>query len=333
MRRGERIRMILSAALAVGLFAFFLSRANLADVADRIAHLKVAFLLLATAASVGSIFLRAWRWQWILEPVERVAFRPAFAATAIGFAASTLLPLRAGEIVRPAALSRATRVPFSASLASVLFERLLDLATVLFYFVLFVLWPGAKPHLSGKAASNFHLLSLSAVAAAAALLLFACVGLWAVYRRSSAEALLARLARRVPERFRERCLSAGSSFVDGLAVIGHPRAFAWTSIGSLILWFVIYAQIFFLFRAFALSLPFTATIPVLLVTLVGIAVPTPGAVGGFHKACQIALTYFYGVNIDTATGLALIYHLVAFAPVTAIGLFLATRLAEAPPED
>ncbi len=344
MQRGGAARIFLSVALAIALFAFFLYQANLSEVYERIAHIGLAFFLLSVAASVGSIFLRAWRWQIILRPAARVEFSPAFQATAIGFAASTVLPLRAGEIVRPAVLSRRTHVPFSASLASVLFERLVDLATVLGYFVFYVSWPGVKPHLTGTAARHFHLLSASAAAAAAALVAVSAAGVWAAGPRRSAGKLLRRLSSLLPERLRERAEAAGHSFLDGLAVMGDARALVATALASILVWWVIYAQIYCLFRAFGLPLPFSATFVVLLVTLVGMAIPTPGAVGGFHKACQIALTFFYGVEVNTATGLALVYHLVAFLPVTLIGFFLfaagpgrrgksLARLAEAPPEE
>lgn len=344
MQRAGRVKIFLSLLLAVALLVFFLLRANLAEVYGRIIHLRLAFFLLSVAASIASIFLRAWRWQIILKPVERVAFGPAFEATAIGFAASTILPLRAGEVVRPAILSRRTSMPFSASLASVVFERLVDLATVLAYFVFYVTWPGVKPHLSGVAARHFRVLSVSAAAAAAGILFFGLGGFWAAANRPAARKLLGRLISLLPSRFRERAGKLSLSFLNGFAVMGDARAFAATGLASLVVWFVIYGQIYFLFRAFELPLPFSATFVVLLVTLVGMAIPTPGAVGGFHKACQIALTFFYGVEVNTATGLAIVYHVVSFFPVTLIGLALFAagprrrgrtlrRLAQAPPEE
>jgi glycosyltransferase 2 family protein len=344
MRKAGAAKVFLSVLLAAALLVFFLLKANLAEVALRIAHVRFWFLLLSIAASVSSILLRAWRWQLILGPAESVAFGPAFEATAIGFAASTVLPFRAGEIVRPAMLSRRTRIPFSASLASVLFERVIDLATVLAYFVFYVAWPGIKPRLSGVAEGHFRLLSISAAVAGACLAAFAAAGIWAAARRPAAERLIDRVASRIPEKFRDRAGKAALSFLNGLAIMGDRRAFLAVAAASGIVWFVIYSQIYFLFRAFDLALPFSATFVVLLVTLVGMAIPTPGAVGGFHKACQIALTFFYGIDVDTATGLAILYHAVSFFPVTLIGFFLfavgpgrrgksLARLAEEPPEE
>ncbi len=90
------------------------------------------------ALAMATYFLRAWRWMWILRPAGRVRFGPAFYATAVGFAGN-FLPARAGEIIRPALLSRDTGLPFSTLLASILFERLLDAASVFFFLGLAML--------------------------------------------------------------------------------------------------------------------------------------------------------------------------------------------------
>jgi uncharacterized membrane protein YbhN (UPF0104 family) len=57
--------------------------------------------------------------------------------------------------------------------------------------------------------------------------------------------------------------------------------------------------------------------------IVGVSVPTPGAVGGFEAAVQIGLTSFYGVPNDRAVGAALVLHIVSLLPVVVLGfLFL-----------
>ena len=56
--------------------------------------------------------------------------------------------------------------------------------------------------------------------------------------------------------------------------------------------------------------------------VVGVAVPTPGAVGGFHEAFRLGATTFYGAPNDRAVGAAIVLHAVSFVPVTALGLVL-----------
>ena len=54
--------------------------------------------------------------------------------------------------------------------------------------------------------------------------------------------------------------------------------------------------------------------------VVGVAVPTPGAVGGFHEFYQIGATSFFGAPNDRAVGAAIVLHAISFVPVTVLGI-------------
>ena len=82
--------------------------------------------------------MRAWRWQSLLAPIGPTRFVNAFTTTVIGFAASALLPARAGEVLRPYLLARRERLNPASTFATIMLERLLDLATVLLLFAAFV---------------------------------------------------------------------------------------------------------------------------------------------------------------------------------------------------
>jgi uncharacterized membrane protein YbhN (UPF0104 family) len=77
-------------------------------------------------------------------------------------------------------------------------------------------------------------------------------------------------------------------------------------------------------RAFHLEIPFTGAFLIMALLVIGVAVPTPGAVGGFHYFYRLAATAFYGAPADRAVGAAIVLHAVSFVPVTLAGLaFLA----------
>lgn len=313
--------MFLSIGLAVALLAYFLSKANLADVADKLAHVRLGYFLLAVGSSLATIPLRARRWQILLRPVGKVRFRESFSATCIGFAASTILPARAGEVIRPVVLSRRTGVSFSGALASVAFERLMDLATVLAFVVAFVIrsrtaWAGAD------AVKHPELIVRLARISAALLLAFTAVSAWSVLRRAQMVRFVDFFSSRLPAGARSRIRAALESFIDGLSIVRDGRSFAASIVLSIALWSAIYLQIFFLLSAFNTGLSFWAAVIVCLLTLVGMLIPTPGAIGGFQAMCSYALTFFYGVAIDTATAFALLYWAIAFIPVTVIGFSL-----------
>ena len=97
----SHFRTIAVLALAVVLMALFLHNVDLRGVVGQIVRARPEWLLLSLVTMPVNLPLRAWRWQYLLEPLGSARFVNAFRATAVGFAASSLLPARAGEVIRP----------------------------------------------------------------------------------------------------------------------------------------------------------------------------------------------------------------------------------------
>jgi uncharacterized protein (TIRG00374 family) len=314
--RSRRFQAGASIVLAIGLLAFFLSRVPLAEIGRRLAHVSPGWLAASVVLSVFVFVLRAVRWIWILEPVGRVPFVPAFRATAIGFAANTILPARAGEVLRPAILARERGLPFAALLASIVFERVLDALAQLFFLGI-ALASGADSGTTGIMASSRTRWVVAAIAGGAI-----AVALFAVVWRQTTERVLESLFRVLPERFRSIARRISNTFLDGFASLRTPRLLLLVSAGSVGMWFVINVQIYCVMRAFGLDLPLTAAYVVTTAAVLGLAVPTPGGVGGYHAAVQFALTDVFAVPVATATGVALLAHAVSFVPISLIGFAL-----------
>src|SRR5436305_15095567 len=84
-----------------------------------------------------ALIFRTIRWRKLLDVEQSPDFYPTFFANTVGYMLSTVLPIRAGDVARPALLSRRTTVRFSAALGTVLTERILDLYSLLFLFIYF----------------------------------------------------------------------------------------------------------------------------------------------------------------------------------------------------
>jgi len=312
--KSRAFKVLLSLLLAAGLCYLVLRQVNLADVGRRIAAASPAWLLLSTALSLAAYVIRAWRWIWILKPVGQAGLGQAFYATAVGFAGN-FLPARAGEIIRPAVLSRDTRLPFSALLASILFERLLDAASVFFFLGLAFLdppWRGVPAGGPPVAVGAVPLAVLSAIVALSYL---------AVFRRRTLEKLADRLFLLCPSRWRVPARAASSAFLDGLALVRDLTARQWAAVvgTSLLMWFVVNLQIACVVKAFGIPLPVSASYVLTFAAVLGLAVPTPAGIGGYHAAVAGALGQF-GVPEDTALGAATIAHAVSFGPIALIAL-------------
>ncbi|HEX5134198.1 MAG TPA: lysylphosphatidylglycerol synthase transmembrane domain-containing protein, partial [Thermoanaerobaculia bacterium] len=126
----------------------------------------------------------------------------------------------------------------------------------------------------------------------------------------------------LPERFQPRARDFAETFVDGFASLKNPKLLLLVTFGSLAMWLIINLQIYAVLRAFHLDLPFSASFVVTAAAVLGLMFPTPGGLGSYHLAVQIALTDVYGVAKDTASGVALLAHAISFVPITLLGLAL-----------
>ena len=319
------VRTLVVLALAGGLLALFLRNVDVARVGAEIASARLPWLGLSLATTIVTLAIRSLRWQYLLEPLGHVSFGEAFRATAVGFAASSVLPARAGEVIRPYFLARqAGREGLSATgaFATIILERLLDVVTVLALLASFVLVFARG--LQAKAAALTGVAwagAMAGLAAGAALVvLFALSGDPARLGRA-----MARLERVAPPALVAWLARVTESFAEGLAVIRRPSrllvALAW----SFPLWLSIAAGIWSMAKAFEMAVPFTGSFLLIALLVVGVAVPTPGAIGGFHEAFRIGATTFYGAREESAVGAAIVLHLFSIGPTLLLGIWFAAR--------
>ncbi|MFN7979370.1 MAG: lysylphosphatidylglycerol synthase transmembrane domain-containing protein [Vicinamibacterales bacterium] len=315
-----------SAALVVlmlVLVGVFLRNANLAEVWHVVRTAHPGLLAAGVACLFGTYVLRAVRWRVMLAPLGAVSLGYAFRATVIGFAASFVLPARAGEFIKPWLVARREGLDPTATFATVVIERMLDLVAVLLLLGLFLV--AFDPGLAALDPTLFAAVRGGGLAAAAA----AVAGMGVLMACASRPDLLNRIVAActgwLPEKPRTLVRSLAAGFAGGLAVVKDPArlglAFAW----SVPLWLLIAAQIWVVSRALGVMMPAAGSLLIMALLVVGVAVPTPGAVGGFHEAYRIGATAFFGADNDHAVGAAIVLHAVGFVPTLIAGAWLMAR--------
>lgn len=318
-----RVRTVLVFLLTAGLLAFFLRDADMAAVWSETGRADPVLLTLAVVITALTYGLRALRWQYLLAPIGVTHFLTAFRTTVIGFAASFLLPARAGEVIRPYLLARREGLSPTAAFATIILERLLDLVTVLLLFAVFVVTIDAAaipadPAQLARVKLGGQLAGAAAVAAL--VVLFVLAG-----HPERLGRLALRIERVLPDALARAVARFVESFAQGLAVMRQPRRLLVALALSLPLWMSIAAGIWLTSLAFHITFPYTGSFLVTTILVVGVAVPTPGAVGGFHAAYQIAVQTFFGATDDRAVGAAIVLHAISFLPVTLLGIVFMMR--------
>jgi uncharacterized protein (TIRG00374 family) len=319
----SHVRTALIVAVTLALLAFFFRDADFAGVWAETRRANPWLLAGAVIVTGVTYVFRAWRWQSLLAPIGPTHFSTAFRTTVIGFAASFVLPARAGEVIRPYLLARREGLRPTSAFATIILERLLDLATVLLLFGLFVFTvPGGV--VTSSPAQFAHVKVWGGVAASGAVaslvLLFALAGHPERLGRAAS-----RVERVLPARAAQVVAHFVETFAQGLAVMRRPTQLAIALLQSVPIWLSIAGGIWLTSQAFSITFPYTGSFLVMTLLVVGVAVPTPGQIGGFHAAYQIAVQTFFGVPDDRAVGAAIVLHAVSFIPVTLLGLIFMAR--------
>jgi glycosyltransferase 2 family protein len=234
---------------------------------------------------------------------------------------STILPIRASDVARPALLARRTDTRFSGALGTVLMERVIDLYCILLLFIVF-----AFRHWNDFSENEwFFIVKAGAIASVVLLTVLTIFIVGLHFFRNGIRRAHEFIGRIVPKRFRESWMHFFDTFAQTLGIATNARAFAIVLLCTAAIWFCLTSQFTFTVLALRHPLPWDSAIFVTGITTVGLAIPTPGGVGGFHKACQLVLTNFYGFDIDSSVATAVLFHAVGTVPVLVTGLALFIR--------
>jgi uncharacterized protein (TIRG00374 family) len=310
--------------LAAAIVWWFGRKLDWTQVKSALANSDWRLILLAGIVILAGYFWRAARWQAFLAPITKAGLREIWIATTVGYGAVLLIG-RAGEVARPVVLPMLDRrVRPSASFVTIFVERIYDALTVMLLFAVSLMW--FTP--STASASEFARARQMGFAIVGALLL-AIVLL--VSFRARSQTVIGWLDRRVRlrskagNRIKQGALGLLVQLATALRVLANGRELAVTVGWSLMLWGSVAACNLIVFRAFGLSLGVSHALFVLGWSMIGSAIPTPGgAAGAFHAVTGAALVLL-GVARDQAAAVAIILHLVDFAPAALFGFFYFLR--------
>jgi glycosyltransferase 2 family protein len=319
----SHVRTLIVLALAAALLGLVLYNVDLGGVAREIVHARFDWLTLSLLTMFANLAIRAWRWQYLLEPLGTPSFGNAFRATAVGFAATSILPARAGEVIRPYFLARHERLSATAAFATVILERVLDMLTVLVLLAAYVFF--FRPELATTNAVAFEAVKWAGGTAAAGAIAVLIVFFVLAGDPARIGRTLSRLEQVLPSKLVGLLAGVAEKFATGLAIVRKPGRLLVALMLSVPLWLSIAAGIWTASVAFHLAIPFTGSFLVVALLVVGVAVPTPGAVGGFHAAYKFAATTFFHAPDDAAVGAAIVLHVLTIGPNVLLGLFFAAQ--------
>jgi uncharacterized protein (TIRG00374 family) len=286
---------LLVSAILIGLVAFF---ADWGDVMQALQGLEYIYLVPILILYVVHFVLRALRWNYLL-PGDPVRIRTLFDSIMIGNFASFILPLRAGEFIRPFMLSKESEYKFSIGFISVVVERFFDLIAVLFTFAVLVVVVEQMP-------DEVFLGAWALGGLAFAIFLFMVVG---SFLPGAVLKLVKFFTQFLPSGLGDALFKLSSDLLEGAAVLKDPRRSIMVVFYTGIVWGTCYLSFYLFFLLFHLPASWEFATTLAVITALAVAMPSaPGFVGVYQTACMLTFPLF---GVDASVGLA--YSLVSHA--------------------
>lgn len=285
----------LNNAMNIGISLFFLdlvfAQLNLAEVGEALAEARWWLLIPSVAALMVHLVIRIWRWQWLLKPMDEVAFGPAFRAGMIGIGGNMVLPARAGEFLRAYVIGRSVGISKTGAFATVVVERIFDGLTMLLILVILVTFGVRDPQLQriGMIGAAFYVLALVGV------MMFMARQIWF-------ETLVSRL---LPDALAVKILALMEAFASGLEALRNIKQLTMVTGLSLLTWAFIPLSFWPVLLAFDFHhpVPFFAVVLMLPMLAFGLTIPgAPGGLGLFEGAGYLTLAIsFQLINAPLVT--------------------------------
>ncbi len=268
------------------------------------------------------VWVRAWRWHYLLGPIKKIPTKTMFPITTIGYMGNNIYPARAGEVLRAVILKRKEGVPVSASLATIIVERIFD-GMVMLAFVFVNLPELAK--LTGSSGFVGNIQQAAVIGTGVFLGALVVFLLAAMYPHVTAKAGLWFIERLTPKRLHTKIISIMNKFLDGLASLRSPFNVLMVFFTSVIIWLLETGKYWFVMHAFDFSVSFFALM--LMNGIVNLATTIPSAPGyiGTFDAPGIAVLGAYGIDQATAAGYTLTLHVALWLPITLLGAYYLAR--------
>jgi glycosyltransferase 2 family protein len=312
MLPATRLRWLMGLGVAVGAACLYyaLRGVNLSEFAAALKRANLWVALPFLAILFGFYWIKTVRWAQLLAPFVATRAGTLFPAVMIGYAGNALLPMSLGDIARASIAARQLGAPTFAVLVSIAIERAFDLAGILLVLIAALV---AFEDLPRVVVTTGYWLA----AAIGAVVL--CASFYVFFTST-----VVRLARWctgwLPETVSTRLLGELEKGAAGAGIVRRPRLAAGALATSLLQWVFMWMCVWLSLYALHVEVPFGAALVVLVLTVVGITLPSsPGYFGNIQLAYVLALKPF-GIDPGSAIAASLFFHALAYPSVVIVGL-------------
>lgn len=318
----KRWRFWIGLIISLIFLYFALQKLDINQVLDALSKAQYLWLLPGILIYFIAVWIRAWRWVFLLRSVKHVPTSKTFPITCIGYMGNNIYPARAGEVLRAVILKRHENIPISTSLATIIIERIFD-GVVMLAFVF--LNPFELEKLTGGSGFWGNIKELAFIGAGIfllALIIFILAALFPKITLIISYWFLSLIPR---DTFREKAIKIIEKFLSGLISLRSPRDMFMVFFTSLLIWLLETIKYWFVMQAFSFRVSFFSLM--LLNGIANLVTTIPSAPGyiGTWEAVTKAVLMAYQVPGSEALGYAIVLHISLYLPITLLGAYYMTR--------
>lgn len=303
MKLKSVLQYSISFLIALLLLFYAFKNVDFKDFLDRVIEVSYLWVLLSIFLSLLSHWLRAFRWNILLEPIQgNLSTGRTFLAVMTGYLANLAFP-RLGEVTRCAALKKTDGISASTSFGTVIIERLIDFIILLSIIIIDLIVEFDKIFNFVSDALGFQFIidnqyiTLSLFGAIIILVLAGIYILKIFLGRSLENSFLLKT-----QEFINKLLEG----LFSLRKIKNIPGFICSTIGIWVLYYLMSYVIVFAVEETS-SLGFFAGLTILSAGGLAMAAPVQGGVGTYHTFVT-AILLLYGIDSQTGLFFATLLH-------------------------
>jgi uncharacterized protein (TIRG00374 family) len=328
--RKKHIHLLIGLIIVVISLYYAFKDVSIVEVGRALGSVNYIFIVPAFLGILMSYVFRAMRWRYLIAPIKEVRTRDLFSPLMIGFMGN-MLPARAGEFIRPYLLGKKENISFSSSFATIIIERMFDMAFVLL-LIFGTLFFKTEIFAYSETGANHKLIGYMEKFGWTSFIICMGILLFSVllqYRSEWAMNVVNVCIKPFPRKWGEKIVGMVHSFNDGLKIIKDKRGFIATILLSSLIWGLFVLTYYPLYIAFDIhtKMPILSSLVVLCLTVAIFITlfPTPGFLGSFQAGCVVALHEIFGISKAVALSFGIVSWLLIMGFTVSAGAFFAFK--------
>ncbi len=300
-KRSSTSMWVITIAIAAITLYYSLRGVAWREIGVTLSHADPRALCLVFVMASFAMFVRSLRWGVLLGAEEKVPMTTVFWATAVGYFGNSVLPARAGELLRTQMISTRTSLSRSYVFATALTGLAMDVIVLVVLSAAVIATLDSTPPWLKKSSGTMAVFGL--------------VGMAALVILPHCEPLLIKVLRMLPlpVAIKMRMIQIGEQFLLGLRAFHHVSRFAVFAGISFSVWFLDAIGAMVIGKALHIDLTFSVAMLLLAgLALASSAPSTPGYVG-IYQAVAVGILPAFGISKSDAIAYILVFQGLSYA--------------------